>query len=276
MPKSSEYDFFIKKIVYRFDDRLKYYDIKLRHKLLCENITLVPPPQNLPILKIFLDIYVDDFGTYRNVYHSLGGVYLQFGNMLLDFWKKLKNHYLISFVPFGASFNDFIKPILQEITRLKNGLVIKTLFSNTWVIGGIGCITADLPQENNLADIKWHNTNHEERFAEIESQNSKADMKWLAVVYGNKWNNNKVRNAGLSKNLDVEHPFFQDLHRAYSDYLNSRAELLYRNLEFYNSIAYTVLENNQDLIQLKFYVGDIVELSEETEGTAYAKIESIF
>ncbi|KAF0538290.1 hypothetical protein F8M41_007975 [Gigaspora margarita] len=107
----------------------------MRHRLPCENIAIMPLPPCLPILKVFLDIYVDDFGTYRNIYHSLGGIDFQFGNMQLDLWKQLKNYFLIGFVPFGANFNDFIELILQEIKQLENGLSIKTLFSDTWVIG---------------------------------------------------------------------------------------------------------------------------------------------
>jgi hypothetical protein len=117
----------------------------MRHQLPCENLTLISPPQQLPILKVFLDIYVDDFGTYRNVYHSLGGVYLQFGNMPLIHRKQLKNHFLISFIPFGAKFEDFIKPVLQDIERLEKGLIMKTIYGDAWVIGGLGCITSDLP-----------------------------------------------------------------------------------------------------------------------------------
>ncbi|KAF0484407.1 hypothetical protein F8M41_023009 [Gigaspora margarita] len=105
-----------------------------------ENVTLTPPPKHLPVLKILLDIYFDDFG-------------------------------------------------------------------------GVGCITADLPQGNDLADVKHHGTNHgcrtcnvsnsqytnfnynyvqnarfhqqtEERFTKIESQHSKAEREGLEVEYG--------------------------------------------------------------------------------------------
>ncbi|RGB31940.1 hypothetical protein C1646_763465 [Rhizophagus diaphanus] len=95
MPEPEEYDYFIQEI---------------------------PPPsqRHLPIMKIFLDIYVDDFGTFWNVYHSLGGVYLQIAN-----------------------FEDFIKPVLQ---CLESGLVMKTINGDVWIIGGLGCVTADLPQ----------------------------------------------------------------------------------------------------------------------------------
>ncbi|CAG8594122.1 16145_t:CDS:1, partial [Racocetra persica] len=71
--------------------------------------------------------------------------------MPLDLQKQLKNHFLIGFVLFEASFNDFIKPVLQKIKRLENGLVIETLIKDAWVVGRVGYITADLPQGNNLA-----------------------------------------------------------------------------------------------------------------------------
>ena len=112
MPEPEEYEFYIKEIVYRFDSRWKFRDIKMRYRLPCEYITFIRLPQHLLILKIFIDIYLDDFSTYRNVYHSLGGVYLQFRNMLLTFRKQLKNYFLIDFILFEANFNDFIEPVL--------------------------------------------------------------------------------------------------------------------------------------------------------------------
>ncbi|GES99006.1 hypothetical protein GLOIN_2v1880882 [Rhizophagus clarus] len=213
MPEPDEYDYYIKEIVYYFDGHWKYREIATRHKLPCEYITLSQSQQDLPTLKIFLDIYIDDFGTYRNVYHSLGGVYLQFGNMPLNLRKQIKNHFLIGFVPFGADFNDFIKPVIQDIKSLENGLIMQTLYGKAWVIGGIGCITADLPQGNDLAGVKRHGANHgcrtcnvlnsqytnpsydyvknarfkqqtNERIAEIKNQSSKRDQDRLAIEYG--------------------------------------------------------------------------------------------
>jgi len=212
-PEPVKYDYYAQEIVYNIDNRWKYRDISMRHRLPCENITVTSPPQQLPILKIFLDIYLDDFGTYRNVYHSLGGVYLQFGNMPLSLRKQLKNHFLIGFVPFSASFEDFIKPILQDLKHLERGLILETVNGDTWVIGGLGCVTSDLPQGNDLAGIKRHGATHgcrtcnastdqltsldynhvknarfnqqtEERLEEIRSQHSKTESDRLATEYG--------------------------------------------------------------------------------------------
>ena len=55
-----------------------------------------------------------------------------------------------------------------------------------------------------------------------------------------------------------------------------KGAILNRNLEFYDSITYTVLKNNQDPIRLRLHVDDVVEIEEESKGIAYAKIKSIF
>src|SRR5215213_11231005 len=99
--------------------------IELRQPLPCKYIQEAHNPNNLPVKKFFLDLYFDDFGTYRTVYHSLGGVYIQFGNMPFDLRKLLKNHFVIGFVPFGASFNEFIKPFIREIQKLEKGIPMK-------------------------------------------------------------------------------------------------------------------------------------------------------
>jgi hypothetical protein len=70
---------------------------------------------NLQVLKLFVDIYYDDFGTYRNVYNSLGGVYIQLGNMPFDIRKQLRNHFVLEFVLFGSNFNEFIRPFISDI-----------------------------------------------------------------------------------------------------------------------------------------------------------------
>ncbi|CAG8548567.1 3369_t:CDS:2 [Paraglomus occultum] len=73
-PEPTEYNFIVNEILYRFNYSWKIRGIFKRHKLPNEHIIDVqhPPPPNVPIRKFFLDIYLDDFGTYRNVYHTLG------------------------------------------------------------------------------------------------------------------------------------------------------------------------------------------------------------
>ncbi|RHZ81177.1 hypothetical protein Glove_123g115 [Diversispora epigaea] len=134
--------------------------IKFRHFLPLEYIQEPKNLKNLLVKKIFLDLYFDDFGTYRTVYHSLGDVYIQIGNMPFDLRKLLKNHFIIGFVPFGASFNEFIKPFVRDIQLLEKGIPMKINNIEYLIIGGLGVVTADLPQENNLCGIKRHNANY--------------------------------------------------------------------------------------------------------------------
>ncbi len=85
----------------------------------------------MPILKFYLDLYIDDFGTFHNTYHSLGGIYLQIGNMPRKLRKQLRNHFIIGLVPFGGNFRDFIQHFIKEIHQLEQGFVMN--------VNGIDC-----------------------------------------------------------------------------------------------------------------------------------------
>ncbi|RGB21654.1 hypothetical protein C1646_777582 [Rhizophagus diaphanus] len=455
MPKPDEYNYYVQEIVYRFDGRWKYREIATRHRLPCENITLISSSQNLSTLKIFLDIYVDDFGTFRNVYHSLGGVYLQIGNMPSNLRKQLKNYFLIGFVPFGADFNDFIRPVIQDIKSLENGLIMQILYGDVYMDLNYNYVkNAHFQQQTNehiveiksqslkrdqdqlateyrliepgsLNTLKWDqhiqtpqdpyhsmvgkaqtllevtfnifNTNGENEFlkhwriiekpsywsrmpnptealnkwqenlgirrnlvvsnlqmcwtievkvfpeiftnlpnfhvnihllqhtrnfatftniavsikemalrhlidgwtdphfstrpnaltkftadpniykiltgwyaTENSSNNNIAicchDNNFVDIILINQWDAKKVNEMGLSKKLDDKHPFFRDLSISYMEHFKSNGMLLNRKLEFYNSISYTIIKKDQDSIQLKIHIGDIVELPKESEG----------
>ncbi|CAG8543498.1 3566_t:CDS:2, partial [Racocetra persica] len=70
--------------------------------------------------------------------------------MPLDLRKLLKNYFLLDFVLFGASFKDFIKPILDNIRQLQSRKIINILEKEIWLISGLGFITANLPQDRYL------------------------------------------------------------------------------------------------------------------------------
>ncbi|EXX53839.1 hypothetical protein GLOIN_2v1880882 [Rhizophagus irregularis DAOM 181602=DAOM 197198] len=99
---------------------------------------------------------------------------------------------------------------------------------------------------------------------------------FIDISLNSRWSAKKVNDRKLSKKLDYKHPFFQDISVSYREHFNSKEAILNRKLEFYNSISYTVLKDGQDPIRLKIHIGDIVELPEESEGIAYAKVKSIF
>lgn len=157
--KDPNADGHINEILYKHNNRWKLRSVSLEYKHPSEYAKL-ELTQNyedaLPVYKLFVDLYYDDFGTYRNVYHSLGGVYIQFGNMPFNMRKQLKNHFILGFVPFGGNFNEFIKPFINEMKQLEKGKIFKINGQDSLIIASIGQITADLPQGNDLTGVKRH------------------------------------------------------------------------------------------------------------------------
>lgn len=149
----------INKILYKYNNHWKLRLISLEYKHPSEyaGLELVQNTENtLPIYKLFIDLYYDDFGTFRNVYHSLRGVYIQFRNMTLAMRQHLRNHFILGFVPFGGSFDEFIKPFIKEMKQLEHGKIFEINGQRSLVIASIGQIMADLPQGNDLTGVKRH------------------------------------------------------------------------------------------------------------------------
>ena len=149
----------IREILYKHNGHWKLRDVKYSYKHPSEFAVLEKPRTHLPIYKLFIDLYYDDFGTFRNVYHSLGGVYIQIGNMPFSERIHLKNHFVLGFVPFGGSFDKFIKPFIREMKILEKGKIMNIQGSECVVIASLGDTTADLPQGNDLVGVKRHGAN---------------------------------------------------------------------------------------------------------------------
>jgi len=149
----------ITEIVYKYQNHWHIRDAVFSYQHPSDYITTRSPPSSIPVYKLFIDLYFDDFGTYRNVYHSLGGVYLQFGNMPAHQRKLIKNHFVLGFVPYGGKFDEFILPFIFEMKKFEQGKIIKVQGQDAWVTAGLGVVTSDLPQGNDMAGVKRHNAN---------------------------------------------------------------------------------------------------------------------
>ena len=147
---------FIREILYRYQGRWKLRNVMYSYQHPSEFAALEVPVTNLPIYKLYIDLYYDDFGTFRNVYHSLGGVYVQVGNLPFNKRKQLKNHFVLGFVPFGGYFNEFIEPFVDEMKKLEKGVIMDIQGNKSLIIASLGDITADLPQGNDLTGVKRH------------------------------------------------------------------------------------------------------------------------
>src|SRR5207245_1074958 len=65
----------IQEILYKYNGHWKLRDVKYSYQHPSEFATLKEPKvTNLPVYKLYIDLYYDDFETFRNVYHSLGGI----------------------------------------------------------------------------------------------------------------------------------------------------------------------------------------------------------
>ncbi|GES94330.1 hypothetical protein GLOIN_2v1790940 [Rhizophagus clarus] len=143
----------ITEILYKHHTHWRIHDATFSYQHPSEYISIRQPPSpTIPVYKLFLDIYYDDFGTFRNVYHSLGGVYVQFGNMPARQRKLLKNHFVLGFVPFSNNFNEFMLPFISEMKEFEQGKLMEVNGQDAWVIAGLGVVTADLPQGNDMCE----------------------------------------------------------------------------------------------------------------------------
>jgi hypothetical protein len=113
------------------------------------------------------------------------------------------NIHLIGFVPFGVSFEDYVRPLVEELAELEHGVewiidgirywVVIGMLQNasfkSFIIHilivciGIGVYTTDLPQGNDLASVKRHNAEHGCRGCYV-SQDNLGDIDFDTVRYG--------------------------------------------------------------------------------------------
>jgi hypothetical protein len=63
LSEPNEYEYEVEEILYRFNNRWRLRPIGQRHRLPCEYMA-VPRHPTLPVKKVFLDLYYDDFGTF--------------------------------------------------------------------------------------------------------------------------------------------------------------------------------------------------------------------
>ena len=76
--------------------------------------------------------------------------------MSFDMRQHLRNHFVLGFVPFGSHFEEFIHPFIRDMKLLEKGVLMNVQGIDCWIVAGLGCVTADLPQGNDLTGVKRH------------------------------------------------------------------------------------------------------------------------
>lgn len=70
----------------------------------------------------------------------------------------------------------------------------------------------------------------------------------------------------------------KDLYEAYNYYFNKKTAISFKNLEYYETISYTVLQEDDVNIDVNIHVGDIIDIKDddEMENQTYAIVRGIF
>jgi len=123
-----EYEYEVGEIIYKIHNSWKIRPLSQRHRLPAEYVPSIVALPGFPVLKIFIDLYADEFGAYRNHFYKLNGVYLQLGNMPFNMRKQIRNHFLIGFVPFGGHLKDFLEPFCHDVRALQHGVFMSTKY----------------------------------------------------------------------------------------------------------------------------------------------------
>ncbi|RGB25880.1 hypothetical protein C1646_771139 [Rhizophagus diaphanus] len=86
----------------------------------------------------------------------------------------------------------------------------------------------------------------------------------------------EIQQYNLPVQLDKNSQFAHDILIAYNIYMQKKAALIYRHVEFYNQIKYTLLDDDGRFnSHLNLHIGDIVQIQKE-ENLSYAKIRALF
>ncbi|CAG8795581.1 972_t:CDS:1, partial [Cetraspora pellucida] len=86
----------------------------------------------------------------------------------------------------------------------------------------------------------------------------------------------EIHQLSLPINLDNDLQFNYDIISAYDIYMQKRAVLIYRRVEFYKQISYILLNNDGTFdVYMNLHCGDIVQIQEEN-GISYAILRGIF
>ncbi|CAG8852317.1 3352_t:CDS:1, partial [Gigaspora margarita] len=87
---------------------------------------------------------------------------------------------------------------------------------------------------------------------------------------------NEIQKLSLPVKFDDNLQFTYDIISAYDIYMEKRAALIHRRVEFYKQISYTLLNDDGTFdTYMNLHSGDIVQIQEET-GLSYAIIKGIF
>lgn len=93
------------------------------------------------------------------------------------------------------------------------------------------------------------------------------------IALRQKWSRDEAAAGRWSTTLTNDHPLYKPITREYYR-MEIREALTNRKLEFFNSVSY-VVRDDPESVRVRVNVGDVVDVREDREGTAYARVVAI-
>ena len=165
--------FCVRRLAYSANNKVHVRSIHQRHRIPAENELmqlgrqycikrfLANQPSSLfggrRRVSIPFSIFLDDFGLYRNAYHSLGGLYLQPANLDQASRFTLQNMFVLMLIPFGGNQSNIAACLADETIPLHRGMET-ILHSGEELILTVFplCVTGDMPQQNANSGVMSH------------------------------------------------------------------------------------------------------------------------
>ncbi|CAB4492784.1 unnamed protein product [Rhizophagus irregularis] len=219
---------------------------------------------------------------------------IQIVNAIISCWVTIAK---ASHLCFSLTFTEQAYKELEKLLRIEHNILLKldlirrhnTLQTIRYLTdGGVDnrfpCIkqgfqklTTDPLLHSILSD--WYMTQiiQKEDITDISNTNVvSCDSRVTNIKLYKKLSKIEIQQYNLPVRLDENSQFAHDILIAYDIYMQKKAALIYRRVEFYNQIKYTLLDDDGRFnSHLNLRVGDIVQIQEE-ENLSYAKIRALF
>ena len=93
-----------------------------------------------------------------------------------------------------------------------------------------------------------------------------------------KWNIRRIEKEGFVKKLSNDTHMQRCLYKAYYDYFGKETAITFKTLEYYDTISYTVTQEDDVNIDINIHVGETIDVEDNngTESREYALIRGIF
>ena len=118
--------------------------------------SFVSTPTGPKHISVPFTLFLDDFGLYRNAYHSLAGLYIQPACLNESGRFTLQNMFVLMIGPFGCTVSDMVTGLQDETVNLGKGISTTIDDSPVILTAFPICIMGDMPQQNKNCGVMSH------------------------------------------------------------------------------------------------------------------------